>query len=154
MLKRILSLLMAICITLTLFPVAVLQADAAETTREITVAADEAPGTEPVIHYANDIQLINPLYGDNHSITIVPDEGETIFQPVDEATYLSETKAAQKIRDNMEARKTSFTVYVKSKKGYQSCFDTIWKNRSIHTGVPTEGDSLLWCWDSCYSVII
>ena len=133
MLKRIISLLMAICITMTLFPVAVVNAAAEDST----------------VYTSEPRQHINPEYadllGDSSFGQLTPhsDEGSgTLTLPQDEATYVSETKGASIIRNKFEARSKEFSFSFKTSKNIESCVNSMIDNAFTHTGVPTEGDYL------------
>ena len=130
-----LTLVLALVLTLTLIP--------------FSAMASESQQTEEITQTSIPFQ-VNPLYKDLYGDAAVhrapaPVGSVENQAPVLNATYVTEAKAAQQIRDKMEAWTEEFTIYVKSENSdYEELFYELMGEAMAHTGNPKEGDYLLW----------
>ena len=134
MIKRILSCLLAWLLVQSVLPVQALAA-------EDEIVFEELP-LGPIV-------VVNPLYAD-----IIPDdpipgsENRKLYVSATRvnASYLSETAGAAVIRDGMEARMGSISVnvYSTATSDPEELVHKLMDMAMAHTGVPTEGDYILW----------
>ena len=138
MMKRILSLLMALCMIGTLVPGTVFAAE------------QELPARMEQIEIP--VQ-VNPLYAD----VVEPEEfhrqgGE--YVPMAEAVYLPEAQAAVEVRKHLKNRTESFTVYLSvpeitfEQAEIERIVVSLFEAALAHTGDPLEGDYLRWQYGS------
>jgi len=115
----------------------------------ITAMASEPQQTGNITHETIPFQ-VNPLYKDLYGDTVVhkapnPVQSEENQMPVLNATYVTEAKAAQQIREKMKSRSESFTIYVNSEDdAYRRLTENLLAQAMAHTGDPEEGDYLMW----------
>ena len=129
MLKRVISMAVALCLLLTLMPQ--------------IVWAEALDGFEWV---ENVPMQVNPLYAS------VLDKGElekkvsvkTYAAEPQSEEYVSRKEAIQQIRDYMKQRVEQFTIYVKNDPKADTSAKGLFEDVFDHTGVPTEGDYLAW----------
>ena len=133
--KRILSMLLALLMVLTILPAQALATQAEETGH---AGSMELPAR------------VNPLYTNVLSVEDLelPENTAPTVDATVAVTYLSESDAIAAIRQKLVARSTSFNISVKSTRYLESQMND-WANdlldaSMVHTGKPNEGDYLDW----------
>ena len=132
MIKRVLSLLMALCITLTLLPAGAVRA-----------AAADRPDRQ--IRYSQPQRLVNPEYADLPEISVfsIPaPRSSGIAVAAEEDAYVTETEGARIIKKGMMDRKSTIDLHFKTTKDVRTALMDMLDVVFRHTGVPTEGDYL------------
>lgn len=95
--------------------------------------------------------IVNPLYEDlsdaaEQEIAPISDSDEIV---VDSTCYNSVSSAGLAVRSHMKNRDTAFTIsYTASTAPTQSQLNQMIDTAVAHTGKPTEGDYLMWQWQS------
>ncbi len=170
--KRLTALLLALCLTVTLLPTGAWAAQTDGNAVPVSTAAEEPQ--ETFLEGAEEAQAeasleegqadagqvetavyLNPLYADvlGEEDLEQPDK-ETLLTATQASTYYSSvSKAASTLRQRMEKRQKTVTLGYKSKNksAYSSkTAKTILETAVEHTGVPTQGDYLMWQYGGCY----
>ena len=128
--KKALSLILALVMLVSCLPATALHAHAAEFVQ-----------LEPVTK-----SYINPLYAN------VPDAEHTVQMqtydaPVSTVACADEAEAVAHMRQQMKQRSPSVSFSISLKEGDPDLADRVFEKAVAHTGVPTEGDYLLWQFD-------
>jgi len=128
--KRIISILAALCLLLTMMPMSVF-----------------ARTTDPTQEWEIPVQ-VNPLYADVLDRQEAAEKLAAYSRPnryFGEPVYVSEEEAVQQLRDQMKIRNTSVSLYVQTTNpDFGDVHGDIFEGALEHTGVPTEGDYLAW----------
>ena len=129
--KRLLTLLLVVCMVFSMFPQPAVAAQAPKIS-----GRTEKQRIEP---------QVNPLYA--HALGVEDLEFRAFTSPdaatMAEASYVTEAEAAVQIREYLKDRTAAFTVYVRSASDdYQALFKSMLSQAMAHTGVPEEGDFL------------
>ena len=170
--KRVLSLVMALCMLLTCtIPVTAMATEITEAAESPMVTEipenTEVPETteSPEMPKASGSATIpfqvNPIYEDVYTTEDFPEFQNQ--QPAEDAptqesgigqkpgmlyspTFLTMEEATVLLRGYMKERRTSFDLYVVDDGiyGYEGLVDELLEAVMVHTGNPTEGDYLLW----------
>jgi len=140
--KRILAMLMALVMVLSLCP----------------TTAFAAPAAAPDIILTDSIVVTNPLYPELEPEEI-PHSHIRFVSPsavTSEANYGTLEQAAQDVRDYVKARTETFTVYMRLKVSsydqevlqteIEAAIKELWDTALAHTGDPVEGDYIKWQW--------
>ena len=141
-LRKILSLVLSLCLLMTMLPLHTLAAAETQTNKQVPLYAHLKDSTQyPKIQ----IEEITRAPEETLENPDVFWEGNKTYAP----TYLPIEEAALKLRENMKARKTSFDLYVQAAgtgelSNYQNVVNELMRQATAHTGKPTEGDYLLW----------
>ena len=133
--KRTIALILAIVLCLSLSPAA--QASPAVRTKSFTVTQT----------------VTNPLYPEFRDETepaVITEHEPGIRPTAGGETYLPLDKALAKLASYLEKRQEHFYIYVKHDEYIEAMalFDAFKHWDSSHTGVPTQGDYLLWAYKS------
>ena len=147
--KRLLSLLLALCMVLTLLPAPAMAAE--ETTRTAAPVAETAEETvQETVQAAADAPS-----GMEHLLTDGKLEGSLKRQPLyadkDNGYYTDVADAIAQLRSKMVSRTRAISIPLRVSKAdvpgeeeMEALILGIFALATAHTGVPTEGDYLLW----------
>jgi hypothetical protein len=108
--------------------------------------ASEEPAAETALALEEDSLYINPLYGSEAPELVLDGASETEVDPPQEADYLATyEEAGAVLRSGMEARQETVTVMLKAEESTaKTVYTAIFSQATAHTGVPTQGDYLLY----------
>lgn len=99
-----------------------------------------------------EIYVINPQYADEVTPDDLPEVTTGRRARTSSVTYYTDIdEAAAYLREGMKLRQSAITVYfaADASESLQDIFDGIFYTAMEHTGVPTEGDYLMWIWSGC-----
>ena len=132
MLKRVISMVMVLCMVLSLMPQ--------------IVWAETGDGFTPDEYIP---MQVNPLYaGVLDQEELEKHVPKTYAVEPRDTKYVSRDEAVQQIRDYMKQRVESFTIYVEKDPNADTSANGMFESALDHTGVPTEGDYLAWQYGS------
>lgn len=148
--KKLISVILSLSVIAAMFSGMSVVSSAREDGHSHTACAAEALPSQKDDTVTTAI-YINPLYKDVISEEEIQSLQNALNMPPSETNaaasdYVSSIDAAGAImRENMKNRVASFTIYYKTTvKPTQQLFYDIADVAFMHTGVPTEGDYLLW----------